>query len=66
MTVTVNGEAREVRDGISVEEFLASLGLGSGGIAVACNDRVVRKSEYPRHRLAQGDRVEIIKAVAGG
>lgn len=66
MTVTVNGETRDVRDGISVEELVTSLGLGSGGIAVACNDRVVRKSEYARHGIAEGDRVEIIKAVAGG
>lgn len=66
MTVTINGESRELRDGTTVTELLAALGAGPNGIAVACNDRVVRRSSYERHRINQGDRVEIIKAVAGG
>jgi sulfur carrier protein len=66
MRVTVNGEERELRDGATVQELLALLGTAQSGIAVACNENVVRRSAYARHRLAQGDRVEIIKAVAGG
>ena len=32
----------------------------------AVNDAVVRRASFPTHRLAEGDRVEIIRAVAGG
>ena len=66
MKIVVNGEERDVAEGITLAELLATLGAGPTGIAVACNDRVVRRSVYEQHRINQDDRVEIIKAVAGG
>ena len=66
MRVTVNGIERDVRDGATIADLLALLGVAPDGIAVACNDRVVRRALYGEHRVGQGDRVEIIKAVAGG
>jgi sulfur carrier protein len=66
MKIVVNGEGRELRDGTTVAELLDALGTARTGVAVACNDKVVRRSAYEQHRINQGDRVEIIKAVAGG
>lgn len=66
VTATINGEARELRDDITVAELLDLLGKTPVGIAVACNERVVRRTKYGEHRIAPGDRVEIIQAVAGG
>lgn len=66
MKATINGEAREVRDGTTVAALLSELGATRSGIAVACNDRVVRRAEYETHVIAEGDAIEIIKAVAGG
>lgn len=66
MQAVVNGQMRELHEGTTVSELLTSLGIDSAGIAVACNERVVRRSEYARRRIDEGDRVEIIKAVAGG
>ncbi len=66
VTATINGVARELREGITVAELLDLLGKKPTGIAVACNERVVRRSQYGEHRIAPGDRVEIIQAVAGG
>ncbi len=63
---TINGEAREVRDGMTVAALLSELGAARSGIAVACNDRVVRRAEYETRVIADGDAIEIIKAVAGG
>lgn len=63
---TINGEARDVPDGTTVAELLAELGAPRSGIAVACNDQVVRRAEYETRVIADGDAVEIIKAVAGG
>lgn len=66
MKATVNGEERELREGTTVGELLELLGAGRSGIAVACNEAVIRRSYYDEYRLQPGDRVEIIKAVAGG
>jgi sulfur carrier protein len=63
---TINGEERELPDGTTVAELLERLGVIRNGIAVAKNDRVVRRAEYETSAIAHGDTIEIIKAVAGG
>ncbi len=66
MKATVNGEKRELPDGITVAGLLDLLGAPRAGIAVARNERVVRRADYEEHALEDGDNIEIIKAVAGG
>ncbi len=67
MTLQVNGERRELSlADATLAEVLAALGIEARGIAVACNDRVVRRGEFARQRIADGDRIEIVRAVAGG
>lgn len=66
MKATINGEVRELPDGLTVGLLLEMLGTSRSGIAVARNQRVVRRTEYDSDRIGEGDRVEIIKAVAGG
>jgi sulfur carrier protein len=63
---TVNGRLRELPDELTVGALLELLGSARAGVAVACNDRVVRRGDYGTQRLCDGDRVEIIEAVAGG
>jgi sulfur carrier protein len=63
---TINGEERELPDGMTVAALLDQLGVVRNGIAVAKNDRIVRRAEYESSEIADGDAVEIIKAVAGG
>jgi sulfur carrier protein len=63
---TINGKPRELPDELTVGAMLELLGSPRIGIAVARNDRVVRRAEYDTDRLRDGDRVEIIAAVAGG
>jgi sulfur carrier protein len=62
----VNGEVRELPSEISVGALLDSLGSPRVGVAVARNERVVRRGEYDSQCVCEGDRIEIIKAVAGG
>ena len=66
MKTTVNGEVREVKAGATLASLLAEIGAPSNGIAVAKNECVVRSGDYEAHELVDGDRIEIIKAVAGG
>jgi len=63
---TINGHLRDLPDELTVSALLELLGSPCAGIAVARNDRVVRRAEYDTNRLRDGDRVEIITAVAGG
>jgi len=46
--------------------LLGELDLRRDGIAVALNDDVVPRGEHALRALCDGDRLEIIVAVAGG
>ena len=66
LPLLVNGESRSVAPGCTVEGLLGVLGFERRRIAVAVNRDVVPRSAFGRHRLAAGDRVEILEAVGGG
>ena len=66
MKATINGRVHELPDELTVGALLELLGSARSGIAVARNDRVVRRAQYDTDRVCDGDRLEIIQAVAGG
>ncbi len=66
MILTVNGNPRELADGASVAELLAALNLAEKLVAVEVNLEVVPRARHCEHRLAEGDRVEIVTLVGGG
>jgi thiamine biosynthesis protein ThiS len=63
---TINGCLRDLPDELTVGALLKLLGSERNGIAVAQNDSVVRRNEYDMRSVCEGDRIEIIEAVAGG
>lgn len=62
----VNGEPLDVPAGTTVAQLLERLQVAPTGIALAKNDRVVRRAAFMCEPVREGDRIEIIKAVAGG
>lgn len=66
MKASINGEEYDLPDGLTVAQLLARMRAPERGIAVAKNDRVVRRSAFEQERVNDGDRIEIIRAVAGG
>jgi sulfur carrier protein len=66
MRLTVNGTEHEAAAGVTVAALLATLALRRDGVAVALNDDVVPRAEHATRTLNDGDRLEIIVAVAGG
>jgi sulfur carrier protein len=66
VTITVNGEQREMQEGATLDALLQALGVRRDGTAVALNDDVVPRTRHAATVLRGGDRLEIIVAVAGG
>ena len=66
MQVWVNGETREVPEGMTLSALLESLQVSGPGVAVEVNAEVVRRARHPEHQLRTGDRVEIVTFVGGG
>ena len=66
MNVLLNGETREVAGTCTLAELLASSGYAERRIAVEVNREIVPRSRHGEHRLADGDRIEIVHAIGGG
>ena len=66
MTVTLNGAEREVPEGTTVLALLEQAGIDRRRIAVELNREVLPRTRHGEHRLAAGDRVEIVTMVGGG
>jgi sulfur carrier protein len=66
MQVRLNGEVRELPDGLTVSGLLAHLGVKAQRVAVEVNETVVTKDRYEVQRLGSGDSIEIVAFVGGG
>jgi sulfur carrier protein len=66
MRVTANGRTYEVEDGTTVGAFVRSRSLDPRFVVVEWNGEPLERSRYERVRLAEGDRLELVRAVAGG
>jgi thiamine biosynthesis protein ThiS len=66
ISVIANGSATETSLPCTLEEFLVRQNLLPRSVVVEHNGEAVAPSEFARRPLAAGDRLEIVKIVAGG
>ena len=66
MTITLNGEKKEVQREINVSELLDIFSLTSERIAIELNKSVVRKKDWENIKINEADKIEIIHFVGGG
>jgi sulfur carrier protein len=66
MQLTVNGQSRHIAENATVAELLDELKLAGKPVAVEVNLELVPRQHHAEHRLAEGDRLEIVTLVGGG
>jgi sulfur carrier protein len=66
MTVTVNGDPRELAPGTTLADLVTQLVPSAKGIAAAVNGEVVPRRAWSATKLADGTAVEVVTAVQGG
>lgn len=66
MKIFVNSQEYELTGSVSVNDLAAKLELPEGGVAVAVNNKIVRRDEWNSFLLNENDKVIIIKAACGG
>ncbi len=66
MTVVANGVPVEVPEGSNVDDLLHLLELDGKWVVVERNGEPVPRAELRTTLLAEGDRLEVVRAVAGG
>jgi thiamine biosynthesis protein ThiS len=66
MFVIANGKQTEMKLPCSIEEFLIAQKLLPRSVVVEHNGEAVVPSEFSKRQLNTGDKLEIVKIVAGG
>jgi thiamine biosynthesis protein ThiS len=66
VTIIANGKPVAAQLPCSVEEFLLAQKLPPRSVVVEHNSEAVAPSEFSRRQLNAGDKLEIVKIVAGG
>jgi len=66
MQVTANGRPYEAGEGTTVEGFIRERGLDPALVVVELNGEALERERYAETSLADGDRLELVRAVAGG
>lgn len=66
MKVVVNGEEKDISEGLTVVGLLNKLGIGKERVAVELNLDIVPKGRFGDTILKDGDRIEIVSFVGGG
>ncbi|GBE02912.1 sulfur carrier protein ThiS [bacterium BMS3Bbin06] len=66
MKISLNGEDYTAKEPVSVEGLLKELGVHPQRVAVEVNFRIIRKADYSRAMIKDGDSVEVVSFVGGG
>ncbi len=66
MTLTINGEERELDSIKTLSDLITQLGMKPDRVAVELNRELVRRDRWPATPLSSGDKLEIVHFVGGG
>ena len=66
MTVVTNGRSVETRRGSTVADLIRAHGLDPTFVIVERNGEPLERARYEDTALGEGDRIELVRAVAGG
>lgn len=66
IVIQVNGEARKVSGGLSLNELLTSFELRPEMIVVEHNGDIIRRDRYLSTTIMDGDSLELVHFVGGG
>jgi len=66
MKVFINGEVKNIPEGLNLDELLRHFSLPSQRIAIEMNMSVVRRKDWEKMKVNETDKIEIIHFVGGG
>jgi len=66
VTLQINGEYRDLADGLTLAALITQLGSKSDRVAVELNLEIIPRDKWPETVLRHGDRLEIVHFVGGG
>ena len=66
MTVSLNGETADTRGARTIQELVDRYGLPAQTLLIEHNGLALHRREWAERDLAEGDRIEVLRVVAGG
>jgi len=66
MNIIVNGVSQKITENCTTEQLLDQMGFGGKRVAVELNLEIVPRSDYSQTLIADGDKIEIVRAIGGG
>jgi sulfur carrier protein len=66
VVVIANGDQVSLPDQATLVDLLTALGLGAKWVVAERNGAAVDRADMATTALAEGDRIELVRAVAGG
>ena len=66
MTVTINGERREIPENLNVVALLDHLGMKSDRVAIERNLDILPRARWQETKVLANDSFEIVQFVGGG
>ncbi len=66
MNIVINGDSKEVENGITLQELLSSLSLEGKVMAAAVNMEIVKQDQWDSFILNDTDKLELLDFVGGG
>jgi len=64
--IKINGEEKEIEDGVSIAGLLEELQIRPARVVVEHNRHIVGRDAYGATLLAEGDALEVVHFVGGG
>ena len=65
--IQINGEQREfAQSSIVLSELIEQLSLAPQRVAIELNKEIIRKDDWAKTTIRNGDRIEIVQFVGGG
>jgi sulfur carrier protein len=66
MKISLNGEAVDTCEAKTIAQLMDRYQLPPQSILVEHNGLVVHRHDWPERAISEGDRIELIRVVAGG
>ena len=66
MRIQVNGEPRELSEGLTVSRLLETLQVVPERVVVEVNLTILKRAQHAETSLREGDQVELVQFVGGG
>ena len=66
MKITINGELREIPDGLTVAALLQHLEMAADRVAIERNLDILPRTKWQETKVQPDDRYEIVHLVGGG